>query len=176
MRLFVAIEPPDQVKRELSQLCLGVPGAKWMTPERMHLTLRFVGEVDGTVQRDLASALAEVRGGPFTLRFKGVGQFGERRRAHVLWAGVEAGEGLGLLQRRVEAAVVRAGLEPERRRFHAHLTLARLKGAPIERVAAFLAGHGLFASSPFEADAFVLFSSFLSHNGAIYRPEAIYPL
>lgn len=176
MRLFVAIEPPEEVKHELAQLCSGVPGANWVTPERMHLTLRFIGEVNGTLQRDLVSALGEVRGEPFRLRFKGVGHFGERRRAQLLWAGVEADDGLGLLQRRVESAVVRAGLAPEKRRFHPHLTLARLKGAPIERVTGFLSGHGLFASTPFEADAFVLFSSFLSHNGAIYRPEATYPL
>ncbi len=83
---------------------------------------------------------------------------------------------LDQLQRRVEAGLAALGLEPERRKFHAHVTLARLKGAPSERVGAFLANHNLFASEPFAVDSFALFSSLLSRNGAVYRAEASYPL
>ncbi len=176
MRLFVAIDLPETIKSRLALLCAGVPGAKWVGPESCHLTLRFIGEVDGDVFRDTRLALAEVRAEAFELRLAGVGHFGQRRRVRQLWAGVEAEPALDSLQRRVESALTTIGLEPERRKFHPHVTLARLKDAPMERVGAFLADNSLFESESFPAEAFVLFSSFLSHSGAIHRAEATYPL
>lgn len=176
MRLFVAIDLPAGVKQQLAAMCGGVPGAKWVSPETLHLTLRFIGEVDGTTFRDIRQALAEVRGEAFELRLAGVGQFGQRRRVRQLWAGIEAGAQLPRLQRRIETTLTGIGLEPERRKFHPHVTLARLRDAPLDRVAAFLAAHNLFASERFVAESFVLFSSFLSQSGAIHRAEAAYPL
>jgi 2'-5' RNA ligase len=153
-----------------------VPGARWVEPANLHLTLRFIGEADGALFQDIGEALAEVEAAPFELRVRGVGKFGQRRRVRQLWAGVEAGPLLDQLQRRVEAGLAALGLEPERRKFHAHVTLARLKAAPLERVGAFLATHNLFASEPFAVDSFALFSSLLSRNSAVYRAEASYPL
>lgn len=176
MRLFVGIDLPDQVKRELAGICAGVPGARWVAPERMHLTLRFIGAVDGAGFRDLGEALGGIEGEPFDLHVKGVGQFGQGKRVRQLWAGIEENERLAKLQRRVEAAVAEVGVEPERRRFHPHVTLARLRDTPVERVGGFLANHAMFACAPFAVESFVLFSSFLSHSGAIYRAEATYPL
>lgn len=153
-----------------------MPGARWVAPENLHLTLRFIGEADGALIQDIGEALAGVEAAPFELRVRGVGSFGQRRRVRQLWAGVEAGPMLDQLQRRVEAGLAALGLEPERRKFHAHVTLARLKGAPLERVGDFLASHNLFASEPFAVDSFALFSSLLSRNAAIYRAEASFPL
>jgi 2'-5' RNA ligase len=176
VRLFVAIELPSEVKQQLALLAGGVPGARWVAAENLHLTLRFIGDADGGLFQDIGEALAEVEAAPFELRLKGVGRFGQRRRVRQLWAGVEAGPGLEQLQRRVEARLSALGLEPERRKFHAHVTLARLKDASVERVGGFLAGHDLFASAPFEVASFALISSHLSRNGASYRVEASYPL
>jgi 2'-5' RNA ligase len=176
IRLFVAIDVPDQARRDLTALCNGVPGAKWVQPEQMHLTMRFIGEVDGAKGRDVASALGEIDAPSFELGLAGVGSFGDRRAAKVLWAGVQAGPELARLQSKIETALQRIGLPPERRKFHPHITLARLNGAPEQRVAEYLRAHSAFASPPFEAESFVLYSSFLSQSGALHRVEASYPL
>ena len=80
------------------------------------------------------------------------------------------------LQKKIETALQRIGLSPEARKFSAHVTLARMKGASHEKVVQFLTHHALFASGPFPVDHFVLFSSQLSHGGSIYHPERLYPL
>ncbi len=176
MRLFVALDLPPGMRQQLAMMAGGIPGAKWVAPERMHLTLRFIGEADGALFADICRALAEVEGAPFELRLEGVGRFGVRKRVNQLWAGVAPNADLEGLQRRVEGALNALGLEPEGRRYHPHLTLARLKGAPAERVAGFLEAHGLFATAAFPVERFVLYSSLLSRGGAIYRAEAEFPL
>ncbi len=176
MRLFVAIELPADVRDGLSRLCADVPGARWVEPEQMHLTLRFIGEVDGLVQREVAAALECVRAQPFTLSLAGVGHFPPRGVPRVLWAGVERSDALAALHERVERALVRAGVEPERRRFAPHVTLARLRGTPTRAVGSFLVAHGLYRSPPFAVDAFHLFSSKLTAKRAIHRIEETFPL
>ena len=176
MRLFVALFPPMTVRQGLWAISAGVPGAKWVAPENLHLTLRFIGEVDGATVNDVMAALSTVKGHSFELQLAGVGQFGDRRQAHMLWAGARPSEVLMLLHARIEAALVRIGLEPERRKFHPHVTLARLRGAPRDRVGRFLADHGRYESPPFIADSFVLCSSHLGRVQADYRVEAEYPL
>jgi 2'-5' RNA ligase len=176
LRLFVALDLPPELRQRLAMMAGGVPGAKWVAPERMHLTLRFIGEADGTLLTDVCRALAEVEGAPFELRLEGVGRFGVRKRVNQLWAGVAPNEDLQRLQRRLEGALTALGLEPEGRRYHPHVTLARLKAAPAQRVAGFLAEHSLFESESFAVEDFVLYSSLLAQSGAIYRAEAEFPL
>jgi 2'-5' RNA ligase len=89
---------------------------------------------------------------------------------------VEASDALLHLQRRVETAVVAAGLEPERRKFRPHVTLARLKDASVGSVVSYLSEHPLLDIPPFTVDRFVLYRSFLRREGSVYRPEAVYPL
>lgn len=176
MRLFVAVELPDAVREGLSRLCADVPGARWVEPEQMHLTLRFIGEVDGLVEREVVDALARVRAEPFSVSLSGVGHFPPRGLPRVLWAGVERSEALAALHDRVERALQRAGLEPERRRFFPHVTLARLRGTPARAVGSFLVAHGLYRSPAFAVDVFHLYSSRLTPKRAVYRIEASYPL
>jgi 2'-5' RNA ligase len=176
IRLFVAIDLPQTVRRELRQLCAGVPGAKWLAADQFHLTLRFIGSVDGAVFADIAYALAAISMPALDLRCAGVGSWGDKSRAHLLWAGIEPNAALDNLQAKIESTLVRAGIAPERRNFHPHVTLARLKGAPTGRIAEFLTHHGGFATASFVADQFTLYSSFLGHGGAIHRVEAVYPL
>lgn len=175
-RLFVAIELPETVKDLLTLVCAGLPGAKWRTREQMHLTLRFIGEVRGDVARDVEETLAEVRAPAFDLRLRGIGHFGDRRRARLLWAGVEPCDELFFLNERIERSLVRIGLEPERRKFRPHVTIAKLNGTRMDRVNRFEAEHCDFVGEPFHVDQFTLFSSFLSGEGAIYTPEADFGL
>ena len=175
-RLFVAIDVSDAARRDMSALCNGVPGAKWVKPDQMHLTLRFIGEVGGAMAHDVASALSEIDSPAFPINLAGVGSFGNGRGARVLWVGVGPCPELARLQAKIETALQRIGLPAERRKFHPHITLARLNGAPETRVADYLGEHSAFATEPCEAESFALYSSFLSQSGALHRVEASYPL
>src|SRR5262249_12128460 len=139
-------------------------------------TVRFIGEVDGAVFRDIVSELDQVRAPGFDLTLKSVGHFPPRGEPHVLWVGVEKNAWLVGLRDRVESAVVRAGVAPEGRRFSPHVTLARLKGTPERAVGSYLATHGLVRFGPIPVRDFHLFSSSLSSKRAAHRHEASFPL
>jgi 2'-5' RNA ligase len=175
-RLFVSLELPESVKAELARICGDVPGARWLEPDEIHLTLRFIGEVDGVVYSDVLDALAQVRAPAFSLTLKGVGYFPPRGEAHTLWTGVERNESLFALRDKIESALVRAGIEPERRKFAPHVTIARLKRAPMRAVGSFIAQHGLFRAPAFAVEEFCLYSSRLSAKRALHRCEATYDL
>jgi 2'-5' RNA ligase len=147
-----------------------------VAPENLHLTLRFIGEVDGRDAEDIDAALSGIRFGRFSLTLAGVGEFGDERRLRSLWVGVEPNGMLERLQAKVEQAVQRAGQPPEKRKFKPHVTLARFKTHPGGRLEDYFAMRSLFRAPPFEVRALTLFSSYLSHEGAIYSPEAVYPL
>lgn len=176
-RLFAGLQLPDSVIARLTGLGGGVPGARWQQPEQVHLTLRFIGNVDGGMFDDVRYALARAgNGDAFDLQLSGVGNFGEGRRARAIWVGLLESAPLTALQARIESVLVRAGLEPEQRKFKPHVTLARLKNPDMDRVRRFLSENAMFRSEPFRVDAFHLYSSQLSHNGSIYRIEESYPL
>ena len=175
MRLFVAIALPNSVADGLLMLQGGIPGARWSTREQLHLTLRFIGEVDGRDAAAIDDALAAIRSPRFALELKGVGEFGGRN-PRALWAGVRDEGPVVHLQRKIESAVQRAGIAAEERKFSPHITLARLRGAPRDRVITFLSAHALYASGPFEVNGFILYSSTLTPNGSLYRPERSYSL
>lgn len=177
MRLFIALDLPDETRERLATLMNGLPGARWLPPENLHLTLRFVGEVDNRVGNDIHDMLMGIRVPAFELTLDGIGTFNEGRRLRSLWVGVQANEILIRLQAKVEQAVRRAGLPPEKRKFKPHVTLARFKADPPgDKLHAFLQANSLFRCAPLTVEKFVLFSSFLSHSGALYRPEESYPL
>ena len=176
MRLFLALSLPAPLRDRLAALCTGVPGARWVAPENLHLTLRFIGEVDGSQARDLDTALAQVRTARLAVTLAGVDRFGSGRKLRALWVGVESNPELDRLYRKLDHAVRGAGLAPEGRKFKPHVTLARFKGDPGRRLHDYLVHHAIFRAEAFEARDFVLYSSFLSHGGAIYTAEAAYPL
>ncbi len=176
MRLFVALPLPDDLRARLAGLAGGVPHARWVAPENLHLTLRFIGDVDGAQARDVDAALAQISAPAFTLSLTGVGRFGAGEKVRSLWVGAEESAELCRLHGKIEQALQRSGLAPEGRKFKAHVTLARFKGNPGAKLHDYLVHHALFRSTPFAVREFILFSSFLSHNGAIYSPEASYAL
>src|SRR6185437_1684038 len=137
--------------------------------------LRFVGEVDRPLAEDLASALARIRAAPFELRISGVGRF-EQRNSGTLWAGVEPKAPLAALAAKGERVCQSVGLEPERRAFFPHITLARWKGRRTREVHEFLDRARGLSSEPFPVDRFILFESRLSRHGAHYEEVATYPL
>ena len=174
-RLFVAIRPPEQIRDLLIDAMDDTADFRWQNEEQLHITLRFVGEVDRPVAEDLANALTRVRAERFSIRVRGVGRF-EQRSSGALWAGVEPKEPLAALATKVERVCQDVGLEPERRAFHPHITLARWKGRRTREVADFLDRTRRLVSEPFEVDAFILFESRLSRHGAHYEAVATFPL
>jgi 2'-5' RNA ligase len=178
MRLFVALPLPEPVRDGLRALGNGLPGARWVPPENLHLTLRFIGEVDGRDARDIDDALAAIRMPAFALQLAGVGVFGEGRKLRSVWVDIEANPEVTRLRDKVEQAVIRAGRAPEARKFKPHVSIARFKNGtpPPDKLQKYLAEHALYKSEPFPIDSFTLFSSFLSSSGAIYTPEVEYAL
>jgi 2'-5' RNA ligase len=175
MRLFVALSLPDEITASLQLLQAGVPGARWSTREQMHLTLRFIGEVDGRMASSVDDALLVVRASPFQLVLRDIGQFGGKN-PKALWVGVEPSGDLMHLQRKIESALQRVGLPAETRKYTPHVTLARLKGTPRGRVIDFLADRALYKSAPINVPGFILCSSRPTQNGSIFRAEKAYQL
>lgn len=176
IRLFVALDIPEDLTARLAGLRGKVPGARWVPAENMHLTLRFVGEVNEGRGGDIDIELSRIAAAPFEVRLSGVGHFASRGRVRALWAGVERNAALARLQAKVEGACVRAGLAPEGRRYHPHVTLARCRDTSVGRVERFVADNDAFSAPPFPVSSFVLYSSRLGNGGPVYTPEAEYPL
>ena len=175
IRLFVALPLPDAVAESLLALQSGVPGARWSSREQLHLTLRFIGEVDGRDANAIDETLASIAAPRFTLELKGVGAFGGKN-PRALWAGVAPSQALIRLHRKAESAIQRLGFPAEERKYTAHVTLARLRATPAGRVMDYLSEHALYASGPFDADQFILYSSRITSSGSIYVAEREYPL
>ena len=175
-RLFVAIDPPEEIKNQLTELCFGLPGAKWVDPEQMHITLKFVGEVDGAVLREAREALEAIALDPFEVVVKGMGFFPPRGQPKLIWAGVESNDHLVQLRNKIESTLVRAGLKPEKRKFAPHIRLANVKMTPPNRLVNYLGQFSLLKLPPFEVSEFCLYSSFLSTERAIHEIDTVYPL
>lgn len=175
MRLFVAHSLPHAALAPLVVMRCGVPGARWQCDDQLHLTLRFIGEVDGAVMAEIDDALAQVEADAFSLALKGVGCFGGNR-PHTIWLGVADEAPLHRLHRQIENALQRIGLAPDTRKFTPHVTLARLKAAPTGAVMDYLTDHALFAGASFVAESFALYSSLTTPQGSVYRRERCYPL
>ena len=176
IRLFVGLSLPDALRDELSMMCGGIPGARWVPEENYHLTLRFIGEVPGWQAQEVDDALAGIRAPGFDLTLRGVGTFQKGGRIAALWVGVEKTEPLVFLQSKVETALQRIGLEPERKRFAPHVTLARTDRAAPDKAIAFVQAHNLFRAAPVPVDGFTLYSSRLGKEQAVYEREVEYGL
>lgn len=177
MRLFIALDLPWSVRAQLAALSgSGIPGARWVPPGNYHLTLRFIGETPAYAARDIDGALLGLRARGFSLTLCGMGTFGKGGVSSALWVGAERNPALEHLRNKVETALQRAGLEPERRRFQPHATLARLDNPVESKVAAFVQAHNLFRTEPIPVEHFTLFSSILSRDQAVYTVEAEYDL
>lgn len=174
-RLFVAIRPPRAIRERLLGLMGGIPGARWQTHDQLHLTVRFIGQVDGNVADDVAAALLGVTGAPFEISLSGAGHFGRGSRAGALWIGIAPHAPLSGLHKKIDAACRRAGLPPEGRAYLPHITVARL-GRTAGPVEPFIDAASAVTSEPFTVDSFCLYESTLGSQGASYEVAARYRL
>lgn len=173
-RLFIAIQPPEAIRERLLGLMGGIPGARWQDDAQLHLTVRFVGEVDRHQADDIAGVLGLVRQEPFAIALSGIGSFLTRGKGAV-WAGIAPHDALKTLHKKVDQACLRAGVEPDTRAYRPHITLARLGGGagPVEPFIERWAG---LSSPPFLVDAICLYESRLGAEGASYRIAERYSL
>lgn len=177
MRLFVAIPLPAELRESLGLLQdVSAGGLNWQDPGQMHLTLRFIGEVDEPVAGEIAGALRTVEFPPFELTFRGTGAFPDEGHPSVIWAGVRPEEPLMRLQEEVEEVCRDVGLDPERRGYVPHVTIGRVKGDPEgpagEAARAWLRRHRDWEAQKCPVRAFVLFESTLTRNGAVHSARA----
>ena len=177
-RLFIALPVPDEIAEELAGLQSGVPNARWLVAENLHVTLCFAGEVHGAVQRDLEEELADIAGPPFPIALAGVDNFSSGRQPKALVALVEKSERLDWLQQKVSTVARNCGIEVERRKFRPHVTLARFGGGAEtgHHIAQFMASHSTFRAGPWMAQHFALYSSRSGGGGRVYTEEAAYDL
>jgi 2'-5' RNA ligase len=172
-RLFVAIRPPAAIRSLLLSLATGIPGARWQDDDQLHLTLRFIGDVDRHRANDIADVLSAIRFAPFDISLSGVGSFDRKGVIDTLWAGVQPRDPLATLHKKIDRACISAGLPPEGRAYLPHVTIARF-GRSGGLVDGFLAVHAGLASPPFPVEGFSLFESRIGHEGARYEAVADY--
>jgi 2'-5' RNA ligase len=165
-RLFVAVRPPALIRAQLLGLMQGVGGARWQHEDQLHLTLRFIGEVDRHRARDVAAALGAIHHPSFAIALAGLGTF-ERRGKGALWAGVSPHEELKALHKKIDQACLTVGIEPDSRAYFPHITIARLNRGtrPIDALAQSAGG---LTSAPFTIDSFCLYESDLLSEGPVY--------
>ncbi|MBO6813648.1 MAG: RNA 2',3'-cyclic phosphodiesterase [Rhizobiaceae bacterium] len=174
-RLFVALDVPPSIAAHVSFLQGGLFGARWIDKENFHITLRFIGDIERPMARELAAQLERVKTEPFMLELAGLDVFGNAK-PHSLFAGVERNASLYELQAAIERICQRVGLPPDPRKFTPHLTLARVRGLKPQAIANYLSGNGLFRTAPFSVDHFTLYSSRNSVGGGPYLAEETYRL
>jgi 2'-5' RNA ligase len=177
-RLFIALPVPEDISDALAELQSGVPDARWVALENLHVTLCFAGEVQGGVMRDLAEELSDIAGPRFPIAIAGVEQFSSGKQPRALVAVVEKSDRLDWLQQKVSTVARNCGIEIERRKFRPHVTLARFpNGAETgHHIAQFMASFSTFRAGPWLADHFALYSSRHGGGSRVYTEEAAYDL
>jgi 2'-5' RNA ligase len=168
---------PEEVRESLSNICFGIPGARWTQKDQMHLTVRFIGDTFQNTMDDIADILENVNCSCFSLTIKGLGYFPPKHKPNLLFAGIENSTYLQDLRDLIEPLLTEIGLEPEERKYHPHITLARLRPeAPLNTITGFLSAHNLLKIENIPITEFHLYSSELTADGAVHTKEISYSL
>lgn len=176
MRLFIAIPLSKTVKQKLLDLQQPIKGLCWQGPEQMHLTLKFVGEVNHQKATELREKLEEIDYPAFTISIEGVGYFPEGKHPKVVWAGVSENSLLAELHQEVEERCKEIGIPPENRLYRPHITLARAKNVSKRAVSSFINQHKKFSICDVPVNDFVLYQSKLHADGARHSRLQIFSL
>lgn len=176
IRLFTAVPIPIVIRQQLHAMGRSLPGARAVPEEQIHITLRFIGEVEGTLFKDIKENLSNISLSPFSTAIQGVGHFPPRGKPRVIWAGLQPTDQLIKLKRKIDTCLIECGLAPDNRKFTPHVTLARLNNPPMQRITSFLAGNAFLKFEEFDVHHFHLYSSKLASKGATHTLEADYPL
>lgn len=172
VRLFVGLELAPDIKEALDFARGGVEGAHWQRDEQLHLTLAFIGEVPSSTVRQIEDELSAIAFDPFELSLEGVNMFGNTRQPKTLWAGVADEAPLHHLHEKVMNALERIGVEPDRRRYKPHVTLARFSRGTQARISDWLTANGVLKTPTQQVGYFSLFSSQRTDDGPCYLVES----
>jgi 2'-5' RNA ligase len=177
-RLFLSIALPDYVSESLATLRDdSLRGFHWVPQERFHLTLKFIGDIPGQFQSRIEEAITPIVVHPFLLPIEGLGTFPMQGNPHAIWAGVSSAHPrLFQLHKRIEDALFNIGIEPERRIYHPHITIARVNHAAAETVRQFVKRHQDFGAAPFHVTGFELLRSELIEGKRSYAQERSWEL
>ena len=171
-RLFVAIDLPDSTRQVLERLDPHIRGVRWIDPAQMHLTLAFFGDVADNIDFALCEKLNAIEFGAFFLPIAGVGMFSAKGAPKIIWIGVgKAHPHLFQIHKRVHEAALAAGLEPELRPWHPHITIARCRDVTPQSLRKFLQSNEDLDAGMIRVDAFHLYSSKLTTAGPIHTRE-----
>lgn len=176
MRLFVALDFPKSILGSLEPLLKDIPAGRPARLEQIHLTLHFIGNVPDLDVPLIKESLRNVKVHPMELRLRGVGCFPSPRRPRILWAGIELTPRLTELKNRIDSVLEALGYPPEKREFHPHITLARLKNPHELGIGDFLKKYLSFETPMFTVKEFYLYSSKLTPSGSLYHKELTVPL
>ena len=179
IRLFVGIDLPQNIKKELLSLQKGLPAALWRPDSKMHLTLRFIGNLEEPVAEEVLKELRYIRFPAFHFALKGIGYFERSGVPHHVWAGVDSDKAIRELQQKIDSAVKKAGAGQEDKfKFVPHVTLGKLFGANRADVFEYISRNNLFHTAEFEATSFILYQSIARENGEgkYYKEIEEFPL
>jgi 2'-5' RNA ligase len=174
MRLFIAVTPPEEIRDLVVKTYSEIDRARWVRKEQLHITLRFLGELEEERAAVVREALRTIAAPKLTLALERAGTFGHP--AKVLWLGLAPEKEISALASEIERAVVQAGLTEADKPFAPHLTVARFKNSPPVKVRAWLERHRAFETPPFSIEEFTLYHSKLSSSGAEHSPLETYRL
>lgn len=180
MRLFTAIDLPEEVISNLKRLLNRLrPSArlKWSPPENLHITTKFIGEWPEERLDEIHAALGAVPShAPIAIDIRGLGFFPNPHAPRVFWAGIQALPDLASLAAETDAALAALGIEPEKRAFSPHLTLARIKEpVPMQPLREAIAALPSLDFGSFVVDRFYLYQSRLAPSGSVYTKLSEYP-
>jgi 2'-5' RNA ligase len=171
-RLFVAIDLPEPTRQLLAGIDPHIRGVRWVDPAQMHLTLSFFGDVPDDIDLALGKKLSAIEFGAFFLSIVGVGAFSAKGAPKIIWIGVgKAHPHLFQIHKRVQEAALAAGLEPELRPWHPHITIARCRDVSAQSLRKFLQLNAEFDAGMIRVEDFHLYSSKLTPAGAIHTRE-----
>lgn len=175
-RLFVAIDPPDDVKQQLENVQEPFNGLRWQNSDNYHLTLKFIGDTPVDQQQRIEETIADITADSFNLTINGLGYFPPNRHPRVIWAGVEEIPELMQLQTTIEERLADLGIEKENRDYHPHITIGKNKEVQRHKVEEFIDRHGDFKIPGIPVSEFILYSSELTSEGAVHTSEKSIPL
>jgi 2'-5' RNA ligase len=177
LALFLAIKPPNEIRKQLSQLCFGIPNIRWINEENLHITLRFFGNVDNNTLLDIKETLFNINTSSFQLKLSSPNHFSSRKQI-VLWLTPSPSQPLLELRKQIDRSLIELNVQANKTHFIPHLTLGYITTANFhpDKTPKFLNSISHFASSPFEVNKFHLLSSKLTEKRAIYTIESEYPL
>ncbi len=169
MRLFIAIEIPQNIKENICEIRKTIYGVKWTPREQLHITIKFIGEVQENEQALIRERLAEIKWSSFTITLNGTGFFPSSRKPRILWMGIERSENLFELKQKIDLALSDLGINTENRDFTPHLTLARLSGNKQTDISKMIERFSSIGQFTVQVDSFILFSSLLTSKGAVHE-------